>query len=241
MKFAIISDIHGNLEAFQDVLKDIETTGIDDIFCLGDCIGYGPDSEEVLAEVIKREIPSILGNHELAVCNKRHLNWFNPKARASIEKTITTLSDKSINFIKNLPCSLIVEQCRCVHGYPPDSVRTYLFQKTPRALIKSFKSLKEPICFVGHTHDLELIQFDGRQTDRLSLNEGITPLDPQYRYIVNIGSVGQPRDGNNKAKYAIYDTTSHELEIRFVSYDIGATVAKIKAAGLPESHATRLW
>jgi len=241
MKIAVIADIHGNIEAFQAVLTDMETAEINDTICIGDCIGYGPDSEAVLAEVIQRDIPTTLGNHELAVCDKRHLDWFNPMARASVEKTIATLSEAAITYIRQLPRALVVEKCRYVHGYPPESVRTYLFRKAPHALIKTIRAMEESVCFVGHTHDLEVVSFDGRQVERHPLKEGITLLDDQIRYIINVGSVGQPRDGNNNAKYAIYDTESRELEIRFVPYDIAVTVAKIKAAGLPESHADRLW
>ncbi len=241
MKLAVISDIHGNFEALQKVLADMNTVDIGDIVCLGDCIGYGPEPEQVLAEVIKNNIPTTLGNHEMAVCNSQYLKWFNPNARTSIEKTMTMLSGASTRFIQSLPCSHVVGHCRCVHGYPPDSVREYLFQKAPHALIKTFKAMSESICFVGHTHDLELVHFDGRQVERWPLKQGIMSLDTQYQYIINVGSVGQPRDGDNSAKYAIYDTERHELEIRFVAYDIAETVAKIKAAGLPESHANRLW
>jgi len=223
------------------VLADLETAEIDKIVCLGDCIGYGPEPEEVLAEVIRRNIPTTMGNHELAVYNRSQLNWFNPLARASIEITIAMLSDASLQFIQRLQRSSVIEQCRCVHGYPPDSVRTYLFQKAPYALIKTFNTMAEKVCFVGHTHDLEMVQYDGRQVERRSLQQGVSTLDAQCHYIVNVGSVGQPRDGNNNAKYVIFDTASHELEIRFVTYDIAATVAKIKAAGMPESHANRLW
>lgn len=223
------------------MLSDVETAGISETICIGDCIGYGPEPEAVLAEVIKRNIPTTIGNHEMAIIDDRFLGWFNPKARASIEITKSMLSPASIEYIRSLPRSQVIEHCRCVHGYPPDSVRAYLFQKAPHALIKTFKAVAETICFVGHTHDLELVDYDGRQVERRPLGQGITRLDDQHRYIVNVGSVGQPRDGNNNAKYAIYDTESHELEIRFVSYDIAATVAKIKAVGLPESHANRLW
>ena len=241
MKLAVISDIHGNIEAFRAVLSDMHATDYTDVVCIGDCIGYGPDSEAVVGEVIKREIPATLGNHELAVCDKKNLNWFNPMARISVEKTIAKLSDASISYIKKLPPSRVIAQCRCVHGYPPESVRTYLFQKAPHALIKTIRAMEESVCFVGHTHDLELISFDGRQVERHPLKQGITALDAHNRYIINVGSVGQPRDGNNNAKYAIYDTDSQELEIRFVPYDIAATVAKIKASGLPKAHANRLW
>lgn len=241
LKFAIISDIHGNLDAFRKVISDLKSANISETICIGDCIGYGPQPEQVLAHVIEYNIPMTIGNHEMAVIDDRFLGWFNPKARASIEKTKSMLSKDSIDFIRNLPRSRIIEHCRCVHGYPPDSVREYLFQKAPYALIKTFKVITESVCFVGHTHDLEIVDFDGRQVERRPLERGIIRLEHQRRYIVNVGSVGQPRDGDNTAKYAIYDTESRELEIRFVPYDIAATVAKIKAAGLPESHANRLW
>ncbi len=241
MKLAVISDIHGNIEAFHAVLSDMKNTDISQTICIGDCIGYGADSESVLTMVIDRCIPTTLGNHELAVCDRQHLNWFNPMARDSVTKAIDSLSDASIDFVRQLPRSLVVEKCRCVHGYPPDSVRTYLFQKPPHALIKTIRAMEERVCFVGHTHDLELVSFDGRQVDRHRLKEGISVLDASHWYIINVGSVGQPRDGNNQAKYVIYDTDSRELEVRFVAYDIATTVAKIKAAGLPEAHANRLW
>jgi predicted phosphodiesterase len=241
LKLAIISDIHGNLEALSNVLADIESAGIADIVCLGDCIGYGPDPEKVIAEIRQRQIPIIMGNHELAVCNPHQLAWFNPLAQASLRKTMTMLSSASIDFIEQLPKSIKIAQCLCVHGYPPDSVRTYLFQKPPEALIKTFKSMPESICFVGHTHDLEIVAFDGRRIERHGLKQERINLDAELRYIINVGSVGQPRDGNNNAKYVIYDEETSVLEIRFIPYDIATTVAKIKAAGLPENHANRLW
>jgi len=241
LKLAIISDIHGNLEALSNVLADIESEGIEDIVCLGDCIGYGPDPEGVVAEILRRQIPTIMGNHELAVCIPHQLAWFNPLAQASLRKTLTMLSSVSIDFIEQLPKSLKMAQCLCVHGYPPDSVRTYLFQKSPEALIKTFKSMPESICFVGHTHDLEIVTFDGRHIERHGMKKGLIRLDTQLRHIINVGSVGQPRDGNNNAKYVIYDEENSVLEIRFISYDVATTVSKIKAAGLPENHANRLW
>ena len=241
MKQAIISDIHGNMAALESVLKDIEANAADDIMCLGDCIGYGPEPEQVFTEIRDRRIPMIIGNHELATFKANHLDWFNPLARNSLEISIGMLSQASLDFIQQLPYSRVAGECRYVHGYPPESARTYLFQKAPFQLIKTFNSMAERICFVGHTHDLEIIQYDGRQVERRSLAEGPCPLDPTYHYIINVGSVGQPRDGNNKAKYVIFEPEHHRIDVRFVSYDIATTAAKIKAAGMPESHARRLW
>ncbi len=241
MKTAIISDIHGNFDALLNVLKDIESLRLNNIVCLGDCIGYGPEPEAVINEVRRRRIPTIVGNHELAVFDPKHLDWFNPMARDSVVKSIAMLSETSIEFILKLPKSYVDNNLRCVHGYPPDSARTYLFQKLPAQLIKSFEVMAERICFVGHTHELEFIDFDGRQVEHHRLAQGQTALDPDRSYIVNVGSVGQPRDGDNHAKYVIYDSDRHLIEVRFVAYDIAKVVEKINAAGLPEVHAKRLW
>ncbi|RJQ78574.1 MAG: metallophosphoesterase [Desulfobacteraceae bacterium] len=241
MKLAVFSDVHGNQEAFQKVLADAESLGLHDMICLGDCIGYGPEPEAVIEEVRRRKIPAIIGNHEMAVIDRIHLNWFNLKARESLEKTLTMLSAASMAFIKALPYSRVMSGARFVHGYPPESAQTYLFQKAAPELRKTFQAMPESICFVGHTHHLEMIRFDGRQVERRPLQEGTTPLDPNCRYMVNVGSVGQPRDGNNHAKYVIWNQDPASIEVRFISYDIAGTVAKILAAGLPEVHANRLW
>jgi predicted phosphodiesterase len=156
MKIAVLSDIHGNFEAMCQVLADADQRQVDHMLCLGDCIGYGPEPEAVMAEMRRRAIPCIIGNHEMAVLDRVHLNWFNPMARTSLEKTLTMLSAESMAFIRRLPYHQVLLGCRCVHGYPPDSAQTYLFQKTAPELRQTFLSMDEPICFIGHTHNLEI-------------------------------------------------------------------------------------
>jgi predicted phosphodiesterase len=242
MRVAIISDIHGNLDAFGQVLNDIDTSGIDAVVCLGDNVGYGPEPEQVIRQVRARKIPCVMGNHERAVSDRAHLNWFNPSARISLQKTITMLSEESINYINGMKSSLVVYQSRFVHGFPPDSTDIYLFQVPDHTLNQTFKEMKERLCFVGHTHELKLIGFDGKVSQRIPLKkEIVTHLDNDRKYIINVGSVGQPRDGNNNAKYVIWNTSEDSLEVRFVPYDIAAVVGKILAAGLPKVHADRLW
>ena len=242
MRIAIISDIHGNLDAFGQVLNDIDASDIDAVVCLGDNVGYGPEPEQVIRQVRKRKIPCVMGNHERAVSDRAHLNWFNPIARISLKKTITMLSEESISYIKGMKLSSVVYQSRFVHGFPPDSTDIYLFQVPDHTLNQTFKEMKERLCFVGHTHELKLIGFDGKVSQRIPLKEGIiTQLDSDRKYIINVGSVGQPRDGNNNAKYVIWNTSEDSLEVRFVPYDIAAVVSKIMAAGLPRVHADRLW
>lgn len=240
MTLAIISDIHGNHEALDQVLNDIDAHGAKDIICLGDCIGYGPESEGVIQAVRARKIPTLLGNHELAARDRSHLNWFNPRARQSLEMTIAMLSPSSLNYMQDLPTSMVVDGDRFVHGFPPDSVHTYLFQKTELELMATFNEMVEGICFVGHTHDLEIIEFDGQLVTRHPLAPGPTLLASDQQYIINVGSVGQPRDGSNEAKYVLWYKEEHRIEVRSVPYDINAVIAKIKACGLPKENADRL-
>ena len=242
MRVAIISDIHGNLDAFRQVLNDIEASSIDAIVCLGDNVGYGPEPEQVIRQVRNRNIPCVMGNHEQAVLDRRCLDWFNTAARKSLQKTMTLLSEDSINFIRGLESSLVIYQSRFVHGFPPDSTDTYLFQASKDTLKQSFSEMKERFCFVGHTHKLKLIGFDGKVSQHIPLKKGIVKhFHKDRKYIVNVGSVGQPRDGDNNAKYVIWNTSENSLEVRFVPYDIAAVVSKIIAAGLPKVHADRLW
>jgi diadenosine tetraphosphatase ApaH/serine/threonine PP2A family protein phosphatase len=241
MRLAVLSDIHANLEAFQKVLKDIDRADIDAVVSLGDNIGYGPDPNAVIDLLQQRRIPSAMGNHELAVVSPRHLGWFNPLARRSLRWTIERLSEPSRDFISRLPGVLTLYGLRFVHGFPPRAITTYLFQVSPQRILNTFQRLSEPLCFIGHTHDLEHLEYDGHDVARHPLREGGVALSPENRHILNIGAVGQPRDGDNRAKYVIWDSLEKVLTVRFVAYDIAKVVRKIKAAGLPEAHADRLW
>jgi predicted phosphodiesterase len=241
MRLAVLSDIHGNLDALREVLRDMDRFRVDQVICLGDTIGYGPQPEETIRLIQERAIPAVMGNHEMAVVKPQLQEWFNPEARESIRKTQTLLSSETLLYIHGLPSSRIIGQLRFVHGCPPNSPFIYLFQLSESRLMEIFRKSTEWIVFVGHTHNLKLIRFDGQTVARNPLRQGILPLNAQNRYIVNIGSVGQPRDGNNAAKYVIVDTLALSLEVRFVPYDIAAVYRKIIDAGLPKSHAERLW
>ena len=241
MRIAIISDIHGNLEALDQVLADIDNRHIDKIIDLGDNIGYGPDSEQVMGRILDRGIPSILGNHELSLVESELLDWFNPAAKESLIKTRKLLSEHSLAFIETMKKSMVLVGCRFVHGFPPDSVTTYLFEVDQWGLEDAFSTSSERLCFTGHTHRLEAVCSDGEKIFRHPLHRGIFQIDSSKKYIFNVGSVGQPRDGDNRAKYVILDDTAQSLEARFVPYDIVITAKKIIAAGLPRVHADRLW
>ena len=241
MQIAIISDIHGNIEALDQEQADIDNLQVEKIIELGDNIGYVPDSEQVVARILDRGIPSILGNHELALVEPEILDWFNPAARESLLKTQKMLSKQSLAFIESMKKSMVMYGCRFVHGFPPDSVMTYMFEVDQGGLERAFSTSKDQLCFTGHTHRLEAAGSDGEKIRRHRLRRGIFQINPSHKYIFNVGSVGQPRDGDNRAKYVIYDDADQTLEARFVPYDIVITAKKIIAAGLPRMHADRLW
>lgn len=240
MRIAVITDIHGNWDALVNVLEDIEHSGVDKIFCLGDNIGYGPEPNRVIQTLRDCEIPSILGNHELAVLKREYLAWFNPTARRSLEKTIELLSDNALKYLSSLERVLVHGEYRFVHGFPPESLSTYRYGVPVYKKRRIFETMEERICFIGHTHDLNLIAYNGETLTSELLVKGSLILSLDQRYIISAGSVGQPRDGNNNAKYVIWDESTETIEVRYIPYDITSVAEKIIAAGFPGIHAKRL-
>ena len=240
MRAALVSDIHGNMDAFEAVLADIDRMQLRAVFSLGDNIGYGAEPERVIQTLQDRQIPSVVGNHELAARRPGFLDWFNPAARQSLCMTFQKLSAASLKWIAGLPRHRQVGDARLVHGFPPDSATLYLFQMSTAEKCRALQELPERICFVGHTHALDLIRLDSGRLADLPFVEDFNRIDPTLKFFVNIGSVGQPRDGDPRAKYVIWDPDAQTLELRCVPYDARAAAAKIIAAGLPESHAHRL-
>ncbi len=242
MRIAVISDIHGNATAFREVLDDIDACRIDTIVCLGDNIGYGPEPETVINMLRQRDIDSVMGNHEMVIGNPDFLEWFNPAARLSLEKTMAAISNANAVYLSGLPDFITAHSCRFVHGFPPDSPTNYMFEIYPGEMKKTMAEMTEPLCFIGHTHELALIAYQDGQVNHIPLDKGGRSyfLDPKAKYIVNAGSVGQPRDGTSEAKYVIFDDETYSLEIRHVPYDVNDTIKKIHAAGFPRQHALRL-
>jgi predicted phosphodiesterase len=238
MRFAVLSDIHANMEAFEAVLADIDSTGVSEIVCLGDTIGYGAEPEDAVRLLRARNIPSVLGNHEAGLVDPN--GWFNPQVRSSMRLTKRLLSFDSLTFLRNLPRCRVRNGIRFVHGFPPDSVSTYLFEKSDEELRVEMGRMEERICFLGHTHELELVSLNGNEVIRRKLRQGLHVLPLNGAYLVNVGSVGQPRDQDLRAKYILFDPITGVLEVRCIAYDARSTAAKIIALGLPRSYASRL-
>ena len=243
MRIAVISDIHGNLEAFKAVLADIEEQNIDKIINLGDFIDYGADSEQVARIIKDKGIETIIGNHEYPLIKTGEINRFGLNALQSFEITKDNLSDEIITWIKNLPKIIVYKGCRFVHGMPPDSVNQYLTYQSKYELVNRFLAMNEKIAFIGHTHLQKIVTFTKSDMgiSISSLRKGPVKIDDEHKYIVNVGSIGQPRSSNKKAKYVIYDMDERLLQSRYLDYDVNTAVEKIRKAGYPESNANILY
>lgn len=240
MRIAILSDIHGNLEGLKSVLADIDGQSVDRLASLGDNIGYGPDSAAVTAHLADLQVPSVMGNHELAVKNSKFLSWFNPPTRCVLEQNIAELDPAAKALCQGLPLSMTLEGALLVHGFPPRSPTRYLFQIRTRHLEQYFQTTKHGMAFVGHTHELGMVAYQHRKIEKKPMEQGCYRLNANTRYIINSGSVGQPRDGDNRAKYLIWDVDRYLLEVRYVPYPFETVIAKMKAKGYPRQYADRL-
>lgn len=241
MRIAVIADIHANLAALEAILEDIDSQQVSEVFCLGDTIGYGPDPEEVIQELQKRKIVSVQGNHEYAIVNKAYFNRLNPDPKRSLELTLEMLSPESISYINSLEPVLVNNGARQVHGCPPKSPTAYLFFPSQLMLDKIFGSFPEALCFYGHTHTLNFFEEGLPPEKGLEIELGTYRLHPGRRYIINPGSVGQPRDGlNNHAKYLIWDQENELVTFRDVHYDVMRTVNRLRQLNFPSFNSQRL-
>ncbi len=238
MRVLVFSDVHANLTALDRILDD--AGDCDAVWCLGDVIGYGPDPNECIERI--RRLPNltcILGNHDAAVLELIEVNAFNHDARRVIEWTQESLTDASIAFLKSLPERVVIGEVTLVHGSPRQPVWEYLLD-TPTAQ-RNFEFFDTPFCFVGHTH--LPIFFHHDEADSYPIGGYLPPNQPIQlvpREIVNPGSVGQPRDRDPRAAYAIYDTESRLFEHRRVEYDVLQVQNRMHLAGLPQRHIQRL-
>ena len=238
MRTLIISDIHANLTALEAVL---EAAGkFDAVWCLGDLVGYGPDPNECVAMV--KELPNLLciiGNHDAAALMQIDADTFNPEARNAILWTRKTLTESSRSFLSGLPEKIEVGEVTLTHGSPRHPVWEYLLDT--RTATINFDYFETLLCFVGHTH-LPVIYslHTDNHVARLSIPEPNQTIELLGRAIVNPGSVGQPRDRDPRASFAIYNDEIHTWDYRRVHYDIAAVQKRMVDAGLPERHIQRL-
>jgi len=238
MKAAIISDIHSNLEALLVVLKDIKKRRLKSIFCLGDLIGYGANPNECVDLCVKESKLIVAGNHDWAAIDRTDVSTFNPVAAQAIKWTQEQLSKEGINKLKGLQLTQKVDNLLLVHATPNNPEKwSYLFSM--EEFEREFAHFSEQICFIGHSHiPAAIYQDDNGYCDLVRDNP--FPIVAKRRYIVNVGSVGQPRDLDPRASYVIFDGNNNGIEIVRLDYNIPLAQQKIIMGGLPEVLADRL-
>lgn len=230
---AIVSDIHANLQAWNAVLLDIRSINADTIFCLGDIVGYGPNPAEVLSSVHSNVEHLVLGNHDAVVCGKLSSDLFNDVAAGVIEWTGSRLNSEAVRFLAGLPLSIDCGDFRCSHGDMSDPAAFNYICSGDDAL-DSWNAVKGNLFFVGHTHEPALfILGDSGVPRSIELQDFI--VEDDRRYVVNPGSVGQPRDGCALSSYIIYDTESRSIYQRRVPFDIDEYKKAVTGAGIDES------
>ncbi len=239
MRTLIISDVHANLTALYAVLADAEP--YDQVWCLGDVVGYGPDPNECI-EVI-RSLPllkCVKGNHDAAIVGEIDIKAFNYEARSSLAWLQDELRPENKNWLAGLDERLIFEGITIAHGSPRNPIWEYVMDV--RTAHENMMAFETPICLVGHTHIPCMYQADGddRKSTHLYLMTPGESFSIECKAIVNPGSVGQPRDHNPKASYMICDDECAEWRYHRVAYDIGSVQKRILSAGLPQRHASRL-
>ena len=229
MKIAIISDIHSNIEALEEVIADINRRGVDKVVCLGDIVGYGANPKECIKRIKSLTSNVIAGNHDYGVGGLTPINYFSSVAKSAVKWTKKQLNRSELNFLRLLPLTINWGSVLFIHS-SPDAPDMWNYILTSSDAIVQFRFFSEAILFVGHTH----IPGIWNESGSFSVP---TPkpfrLDTKKRYIVNPGSVGQPRDGVNDASYLIFDSDYWSIDFIRVKYDIETASAKIKAAELP--------
>ncbi|MFA6320868.1 MAG: metallophosphoesterase family protein [Candidatus Omnitrophota bacterium] len=238
MRYGLIADIHSNVEALDAVLAEMKKERISEYVSLGDVVGYGANPKECI-EKVKALNPSVLiaGNHEWGVLGMLELSYFNEQAAAAIEWTENVISGSDAEYMKTFKLSESADDMTFVHG-SLEEPKEFFYIFDANDTDKTFRMLKTKICFVGHSHVPGIFAFDGKRPSRVK-GAG-AKLEDGKNYVINIGSVGQPRDGDPRASFAIYDKRAGTVEIKRVGYDIRTARNKIIAAGLPANLASRL-
>src|SRR5687767_5382803 len=242
MRYLVISDIHANFTAFQTVLNDAGTLGTDYdfVWCLGDVVGYGPDPNECVNQLRSMPHLCLAGNHDWAALGRLDIRTFNTDARKSVTWTRDTLTDENLAYLESLPTTFVLGDFTLAHGSPREPVWEYMLDPLIASL--NFPAYQTPYCLVGHTHT----PVTYKQTGEKGVSEAVAP-DYGYpavldgvRQIINPGSVGQPRDSDPRAAYAMLDVEKKTFEFRRIAYDISDVQSRMKKADMPERLIMRL-
>jgi len=230
MRIAIISDIHSNLPALEAVFQKIADLKVEAVYCLGDIIGYGPFPTECVDLVRTRCVAAIKGNHDSGLLGETPTDHFNHYGQAALKWTKNKIAPQNLEYLRSLPLTYTDHDCTFVHSSPHEPGEwTYLMSWDQAG--ENFSAFSTRLCFIGHTHVPVVIGEDS------SMNR----FRPGHRFIINVGSVGQPRDGNPESAFGLLDTDQKVYMLVRVAYDISKTAQAIQDAGLPAFLGRRLF
>lgn len=236
MKFAILGDIHANLEALDAVMEDASAQGAEQFVCIGDIVGYNANPHECVSRIRELNCPVVKGNHDEEASALTEIVGLNPLAHAALEWTRRHLTEDDKDWLRNLRMTRQVRDFTVVHA-TLDTPTGWGYVMNRYDAAASFHYQFTPVCFFGHTHNPRI--FVKGLSVSLESGDHIR-IAPGKKYFINVGSVGQPRDGDWRSAYAIYNHDSGEIAIRRVPYDIATAQRKIREAGLPPQLAERL-
>lgn len=243
MRYGIFGDVHSNIEALEVVLAALRAARVDRFLCLGDLVGYGADPRAVLEQVRRLDMAVVAGNHDWATAGVITCEQFNEAARTAVEWTRGVLNRNETAYLKSLPLTAVGEGFTLAHGtLDHPELFDYLLNRVTAC--DQAELMTTQILFVGHTHlpvvfEVDL-HHDRCRTTMLTGDITRVALRPDRRYVINVGSVGQPRDGDPRASCGILDTGAQTVEVMRLEYDVETTQRKIRAAGLPDRLADRL-
>lgn len=239
MIYAVMGDIHANLDAFQTVIDDAKRQGAEKFLCVGDIVGYGAEPKSCLRLIRELNFVAVAGNHDNAAIGRLDISYFNYHAREAIEWTRQRISIENAKFLGSLPLVAEVDGLSIGHGtiHRPEQ---FGYIETVFAAQLSFQAMKTSIAFLGHSH-VPITFMQNEEGDSVTYTQSMeVDLRQIPRAIINVGSVGQPRDDDPRSCYCIYDSEKKSAELRRIEYDIESAAAKIRRAGLPDVLAARL-
>jgi predicted phosphodiesterase len=228
---AILSDIHSNAEALERALRALASTDVDAVYCLGDIVGYNADPSRCVELVREHCTGAVLGNHDAAVAQRAPVDTLPPDGQAAARHNRSRLSDDQLAYLADLPLTVTADNCTFVHA-TPDAPTAWKRLTTYPDAQEQFAHFETEVCFIGHTHVPAVM------ADRL----GVLQVRRGHRYLINVGSVGQPRDQNPKLSFGLFDTDTFEYQNVRLSYDVDRTARKIRDTdALPNRLAARLY
>jgi len=236
-KIAILADIHANIIALESVIADAESKGVTSFACLGDIVGYGPSPSECITRIQELKCVCVKGNHDEYVADSYDLSKFNPQAREALEWTRGNLSFSQKQWLAELPYTKRLGRHMLVHATLENPEKWDYVRNSFDAAI-TMNHQNTPVCFYGHTHIPVTYKMSGNKATKVT--ESIIKLDNDCKYLINTGSVGQPRDGDPKASYVIFDRVARTVAFNRVEYNIEEVAEDIINNGLPDSLAERL-